>query len=445
VSGVAATAARDIRLERGRLRPALLARLLRAPPAALAELGEGNDVVELKLARQRALLINRPDLVERLFADVPDRRRAASFAEATATRLGGVSLPNIEGDAHATRRRAVEAVFDPERLGPLVAPVTEQIDELMSGWRDGTTVELVGAFERLQTRTLGRLTFGRSYDPDSPALHDYLAVSRELVGRFVNPLAPALWRLPLPLTRRFERTQRAFNGAVEELIAARRNGGDDHLLRRLLEPAPGGPGLAAVEARDESWSYFSQGVMVYALAWAFSLIGRHGDIEARLHAEADEIGGEPHASADELPVTLSVVRESLRLYPPGWLIIRRLLGEQVLAGRAFPEGTLLLLSPYVLQRDGRFWPRPASFEPDRWLGERAAEIPPYAFVTFGVGPRRCPARALAELVLALAVTRIASRWRLHTPAGEPAHAYLPFLRPKRSVVARLERRERRRS
>ncbi len=396
----------------------------------------------LKLGRRQVVILNHPELIAQVFDDDAGRLRSATFAEESAARVGGVSLPLVTGEEHAARRRVVEGVFDRDRLGAYVDPLLAEIRAATSEWQDGRTVDLVHEFEHVQTRALGRATFGNSYDPGSPELHGYLAVSRQIVPRFVNPLASLLWRAPLPLTRRFERSQAAFNEAVGRFVEERhRDRGHDDLLARLLQASRNGRQLTDTEARDEAWSYFSQGVMVYVLSWAFSLLARHPEVEARLHEEVD--GTPAAAAAAELPVTLAVVRETVRLYPPGWLIVREAAGDYELAGRTFPAGTRLVVSPYALHRDERFWPRPEQFDPDRFLRKESG-TPPAAFIAFGVGPRRCPARSFAELTLVLAVAHVARHWRLHAPANEPRRGYLPFLRPKGALRTRLERRERRR-
>jgi pentalenene oxygenase len=106
-------------------------------------------------------------------------------------------------------------------------------------------------------------------------------------------------------------------------------------------------------------------------------------------------------------------------------------------GETIPAGTPLLVSPWVLHRDGRFWPEPQSFDPDRWLGERGDAIAPGSFVAFSAGPRRCPARPFGELLLTLVVAAVARRWRLRPTTTSVKLTYVPFLQPKGGLAVEL--------
>ena len=121
-----------------------------------------------------------------------------------------------------------------------------------------------------------------------------------------------------------------------------------------------------------------------------------------------------------LPYTTAVFSESMRLFPPVWVIGRRAAEDVVIGGLEVPRRTIVLCCQYLLHRDPRFWPDAEAFRPERWLDEAArAQRPKFAYFPFGGGPRICIGEsfAWAEGVLMLAV--MARRWRMEAVPGHP--------------------------
>ena len=428
--------ASELRVER---RPAgrLLFGLLRRPAETLAEVIDGRDVVFLTLAGKRMVALNHPALVESVFADPEARGRISGLADSTARKLGGTSLPGLEGDEHRSRRSIVEELFrDP---APWTSAITRAAEQASERWSPGV-IDAQAAMERLSVDAVARAVFGDDYNRHRSALSEYYDVSRKAVMRIINPFSALLWRMPLPLTARFERAQSAFNDALAAMVSGRRsNGSQDDLLGQLLRArADDGTELSDVEARDEAWSYYSQSAPAFALTWATWLLGRDREVDERVHAEAEEaLAGDSLAPLERLPVMGAVVREAVRLYPPGWALVHPAARAHELGRETVERGTPVLVSPWVLHRDRRLWPAADTFDPDRWLGARATEIRPGSFVAFGAGPRRCPARPFAEALVTLILATVVRRWRLRPTVDAVRLAYVPFLRPKGGLPVEL--------
>ena len=183
------------------------------------------------------------------------------------------------------------------------------------------------------------------------------------------------------------------------------------LLMAQDEEGDGG-GMTDQQVRDEAMTIFLAGheTTANALAWTWYLLSGAPDVEARLHEEIDRVlGGRLPTVADmpTLPFVEQVVTESMRLYPPAWIIGRRAIEDYRSAATCVPARSIVVMSPYVLQRDARFFPEPERFDPDRWTPEFKAALPPFAYFPFGGGPRRCIGESFAwmELVLVLARSR----------------------------------------
>jgi len=249
------------------------------------------------------------------------------------------------------------------------------------------------------------------------------------------PLARTLDRLPLPGFRRNRLAREALDAFIYRLIAERRASGRDHgdLLSTLIaaQDADSRRAMSDTEVRDEAMTLFLAGheTTANALTWIWYLLSTAPDIEARLHDELDRVlrGRLPGmADISALPFVERVVTESMRLYPPAWIIGRRALEPYPIAGYVAPARALLLMSPYVVHRDARHYPEPGRFLPDRWTPEFKASLPRFAYFPFGGGPRQCIGESFAWMELALVVATIAQRWRLALVPGHPV-APKPFV------------------
>jgi pentalenene oxygenase len=155
------------------------------------------------------------------------------------------------------------------------------------------------------------------------------------------------------------------------------------------------------------------------------LLDKYPECERQLHEEADRLVGDRPLGYDDLPTltyTNRVITEVLRMYPPGWMMTRIVSEDTSLAGQPLPAGTILIYSSYALQRDPRSFNEPERFDPDRWLPERAKEIPAGAMVPFGSGSRKCIGDNFAMMETVLSLAEIAARWRLRLVPGTRVRA-----------------------
>jgi cytochrome P450 len=224
---------------------------------------------------------------------------------------------------------------------------------------------------------------------------------------------------------------------VQRLIAERRsrpvmraagaadaNGGDAHgargdLLSLLLAAREddGRPCMSDAQLVDELSVMFALGAHQEALAltWSAYLLARHPDAEARLHAEVDAaLGDDAPTPADvaRLPYAAAVVDETLRLYPPFFLVVRESLIDGEIGGHRLDKGTSIGLCTWVAHRDPRYFDDPDAFRPERWLDGLARRLPRFAYFPFGGGPRVCIANALVRTHLTLVLATIARRVRV---------------------------------
>jgi cytochrome P450 len=193
------------------------------------------------------------------------------------------------------------------------------------------------------------------------------------------------------------------------------------------------------QVRDEVVTLLLAGQLTTAnsLSWTWYLLAKHLQVEARLHEDLDRtIAGRLPTFADikELPYTEKIVRESLRLYSPGWMMGRRALNDYQVGSYLAPAGSILVVSPYLMHRNARYFPEPFRFDPERWTPEFRAALPKYAYFPFGGGPRGCIGEGFAWMEMILVVATVAQHWKLRLTSDRPVLPQpLVTLQPKHGL------------
>ncbi|NXY98991.1 cytochrome P450 [Streptomyces sp. BR123] len=423
----------------------------RDPLAFFESLRDGyGDWVPWALGPQRNVLVSRPEHAGELLGAVEKTFRPMELGWAFHQLLGdGVVVAT--GADWRRKRALVQPAVRPRQVRSYAATMVECADALAREWAEGERIdvhrEMAGLTQRIAVRTLfGSDAAGR----EAPISAAMATAQRELGAEFrgLTLFLPPWVRTP---GRRRMRgavavLDREIAHVIREHEAASPGGAErDDLLSRLLAARDehGAP-LSRKELRDESITLYIGGheTTSTALTWAWQLLSAAPEARARLTEELDRVlGGRLPAYQDyeRLPWTRQVVKEALRMYPPVWLI-SAVAGEGAeIGGRGVPAGTAVWTSPWSMHRDGRWFPDPGVFRPERWdadAGHLAAE---QAWIPFGGGPRAClGARfALVEAVLVLAVLAR----RFHLDSGPEPVAVLPglTLQPAGPVPAVLRR------
>jgi cytochrome P450 len=242
------------------------------------------------------------------------------------------------------------------------------------------------------------------------------------------PFANLIERLPLGPMRRSRLARERLDAMMYRMIAERRSTARDRgdLLSMLLlaQDEDDGSGMTDRQVRDEAMTIFLAGheTTANALTWTWYLLSQSPDVEARLHAEvAQVLNGRLPTVADiqSLPFVDRVVTESMRLYPPAWIVGRRALEPYPIGEYVAPARSILLMSQWVMHRDPRWFPDPERFDPDRWTPAFKAALPKFAYFPFGGGPRQCIGEGFAWMELVLVMATLAQRWRLLLVPGHP--------------------------
>jgi cytochrome P450 len=409
------------------------------------------DVVHFRIGRRRFYLLSHPDAVRDLLITLD-----ASFTKGPALRAAKVTLGEglltSEGDFHRRQRRLTQPAFHPSRVGGYATIMSEYAREQTGAWRDGQSVDIHEEMMQVTLCVVAKTLFDADVKEEVEEIGRAMDVSVRMFTRAMSPLGPILNRLPLPSNFRFYRAYDRLLKTIDRFITQRRASGEDRgdllsMLLRSHDPEGDGSGMNDKQLRDECMTLFTAGheTTANALTFTFHLLAHHPDVQARLHTEVDNVLGERLATRDDverLPLVRNVVAESMRLYPPAWAIGRQAKESVDIAGVSLPQGAVVLLCPWVIHRDPRWWPNPEHFDPDRWRDANGnSQRPRWSYVPFGGGSRSCIGEAFAWMEAILVTATVAQQWRVE-PLGPRHPALRPTitLRPKHPLRVRAIRR-----
>ncbi|MGI5392847.1 cytochrome P450 [Streptomyces sp. CA-251251] len=400
-------------------------RLARDPLAFMSQLRDHGDIVRIKLGPKTVYAVTAPELTGAL-ALSPDYHIAGPLWESLEGLLGKEGVATANGPLHRRQRRTIQPAFRLDAI-PAYGPIMEEeAHALAERWQPGRTVDATSESFRVAVRVAARcLLRGQYMDERAERLCVALAtVFRGMYRRMVVPLGP-LYRLPLPANREFNNALADLHLLVDEIIAERRASGQkpDDLLTALLEAKDdNGDPIGEQEIHDQVVAILTPGSETIAstIMWLLQALADHPEHADRIRDEVREVtGGRPVAFEDvrRLTHTNNVIVEAMRLRPAVWVLTRRAVVETELGGYRIPAGSDIIYSPFAIQRDAKSYADNLEFDPDRWLPERAEEVPKYAMKPFSVGNRKCPSDHFSMAQLTLITAALAAKYRFEQVAG----------------------------
>lgn len=405
---------------------------------------------EQRLLGRKLLLFNHPEAIARVLKEGEGTDFGRSTIRYRLLRpVTGNGLLTSEGEDWRRQRRAAAPAFAPRGAAALnrriAASVRERLQRLARhlAARPNQPIELLPLMQDWSAEISGRSMFSFSPHLDDGA---FAAVTRDYVQRLAAPtrldvLLPISMLSPRDVARR--RFSRRWMAIVESMMGARATGAPsdppEDLLDLLLAAAHEGGGDMG-SLRDQVATMIVAGFETTSLLmfWSVYLLANSpSSLKAVAQEAEDAWRGDDSDLPARLPFTRAVISEALRLYPPAFMIARRALRDVEVAGIEVPKGSLVLVSPWVVQRHHDNWDRPDEFDPRRFLPGAAAPGR-YAYLPFSLGPRVCIG---AQLALSMATIAISGLMRLHTVSAAAATPILPncvvTMRPRGNPMFRL--------
>ncbi len=334
--------------------------------------------------------------------------------------LIGGNLFVLPHDEWLPRRRTLQPVFTKQRVDSFAGHMAEAAEMITASWSADSEIDLDSQARLLSMRALGRSVLGLDLDERSDAVAEPLRVATGYaVARALRPLRAPAW-LPTPARRRALAATETIRRLADEIIAACRadptlDAPLVHALIAATDPETGRP-LSDSEIRDEMIIFLFAGQDTTATTLTYTLwsLGRHPQIQDRVAAEVAAIGDRRLTTEDvgNLGYTVQVIKEALRLCPPGPTGSRRATRDVEVAGYRVEAGTMLVFGRMSVQRDPTLWPNPLQFDPDRFSPQNSKDRDRWQYVPFGGGPRSCIGDHFAMLEATLAIATIIRNVRI---------------------------------
>lgn len=332
-------------------------------------------------------------------------------------------LVATEGEQWQRQRRVLQRLFSRDSVRSYADGMGEAVRRRIDTWEHDDRIDLQAEMKRLTLEVLFATLFGRDLELDGDS------EIRSAAGHLQEWFAPTSYPLPTwvptPARRRFKRGRRRLRAAADELLTEAAGGAApspteaEDLLSLLVgirqRGGDDGDVLADEQLRDQVVTLIFAGHETTASALALSLfeIARRPALRDRFHREVDRLDGDPTLSdIDSLDITERIVTETLRLYPPVYVLPRESTRPIALDGYRIPADVPVWLGIRQVHRDGRFYDAPERFRPGRWRGDAPDDRPDFAYAPFGGGPRLCIGRQFALLEAKLALATIGRRFTL---------------------------------
>jgi cytochrome P450 len=404
-------------------------RSVRADPLSfLVEVSERfGDLVAFPVPGAPALLVNDPTAVRHVLQTSARHWGKQTVQYAALARVTGPGLLASSEPSWIEHRRLAAPAFHHQRLEAVGDQVRAAADTAITARlggvssTSGTVVDVAELTHHIGLDAVGRALFSADLSGRAQELLDATSKAARLVVRLGRSVLPTAAWAPTPTNLQLRSTRHRLDVISSELIAQRRARGrfspaglhGDDLVGLLLDSD-----LTDQEIRHELVTMIVAGheTVAAALAWTLMLLAEHQPVQDRVRAElAGHPGPVPMlGDRDKLPWTRAVIDEALRLYPPAWALSRCSHRADVIAGRAVPAGTIVIISPWLLHRGIASWPDPLSFRPERFLGAGAGRSD---YLPFGQGPRLCIGRAFALGEMVLVLSQLLAAYQVDLPEG----------------------------
>ena len=400
-------------------------KLLQDPIGRLTDwVDQYGDVMHYMSGNRHQYVVANPEMVrEILVRQAGNFPKGADYSseETGLARFMGQGLVTSNGDFWKRQRRLVAPSFHTRRVTAYADTMVTYAQERMSRWRDGATMDVDEEMMQLTLLIVSRTLF----DADASTTVNRVKSAVDVVQKASNTAILLPNWIPTPLRVRSKRAKATLDDIVYGFIDERRASGEDHgdlLSMLLLFEDEDGESMSDKQVRDEAVTLFLAGHETTAntLNWTFWLLAQYPEVEAKLHAELDDVlGGAAPTLADlkRLPYTDMVIKEAMRLMPPVWSIGRMCSEDTEVAGYPFPARSYVQISIFHLHRNPDIWAQPNDFLPERWGDGSTDDLHRYAYLPFGGGPRICIGNSFAIMEANLLLATIAGRWRLRLAPG----------------------------
>ncbi|MCW1995141.1 cytochrome P450 [Bradyrhizobium diazoefficiens] len=409
------------------------------------------DVLEGRFFLHKSFILNRPDAIRHVLLSNYENYTRTPAGIRMLRPVLGEGLLIAEGHAWTFQRRTLAPAFTPRATANLVPHMTAVLDETIAKLdaRSGETVDLREAMQRMTLEIAGRTMFSFGMDRHGATLRNFVVEYGERLGRpyFLDMLLPVSWPSPMDFARaRFRKRWTEFVAMLiaERRAAGKKDGAPPRDLFDLMDEARDpetGKGFSDEQLIDEVATMILAGheTTATALFWALYLLALDPDTQEEVASETRGEHLDSMADIDRKKFTRAVIEETMRLYPPAFLIARAARAKDNAAGIEIGRGDIIMIAPWLLHRHEKLWDQPNAFVPKRFMSTEAPDR--FAYLPFGAGPRVCVGAPFAQAESVLALARLIGAFRVELVDTVPVIPHgVVTTQPDRSPMFRITRR-----
>ena len=399
----------------------------------------------LPVGLDKVYLLNSPATLKHVLVDNWRNYRKSDFYDKLRP-LFGQGIVTNDGDAWRRQRQLMNPAFHSESLQRIDQVMRAATASKISAWRErpaGRAFNMATEITELSLAIVMESLFAADAEGRTDAIADAVDTMIEVCERRVWAVPDLHDRPVSPLYWRHRRARAALDEIVFDIIERRfrsGNAGND-LLGMLLgaKDPETGEGMTPAQLRDETTTLLVTGheSTANATVWVFYTLAQHPEIEAKVREEIERVCGSDTPTDDDLrnlTYQRMVIEEVMRLYPPAWTVSRTAIEDDIIDGYAVPAGTNMMVSPYVIHRNPRYWPDPERLDPMRFAPEQQEKRPKFAYIPFAGGPRNCIGMHFAMMEMQIAVTMMLQAFRTKLAPQSPIEREaILSIRPKNGI------------
>lgn len=413
-----------------------------------------SDIAHVQVLNERITHVFHPDWVRQILVDQSLALIRWERATEVFSMSMGQSVLVTEGEQWQRQRRMLQPGFTPKRVAGYAGLMVDAVQHTLCNLdqaANGQVIDMDALMTHMTLDVILRTLFEQHQTTDTTAIAQAIqTLSHYGYRQFFQPFSWPMW-MPLPAVRQARQALRTLNQLIEHHIQT--HAYDEHsssmlsMLQQVRDPEHPNEGLSAQELHDQTMVIFQAGheTTATALTWWSGLIARHTEIAHRIRKEVDAVlqGEAPTpTSLAKMPWLQASLKEALRLYPPAAILFSRRTCQDIAVGPwTIPKGELVAFTPYVIQRDARWFESPNEFRPERFLPD-APELQRGTWIPFGTGPRVCIGQHFAMLEMGIIAAMLVQRFELAWPSKQawPQANLAVSLRPATTMRVQLIKR-----
>ncbi|XRG77714.1 cytochrome P450 [Rossellomorea sp. GAMAL-10_SWC] len=406
----------------------------------LSELYRNHEtIVSFRFAHRKMNLLLEPDLIkEVLVTKQHSFHKSKPFQEMKT--LLGEGLLTSEDEVHMRQRRLIQPSFTKHHIQSYAKDMTLLTEEFISSWKDGEERLISRDMMELTLAIIAKTMFSMDLNQGHDRVGKHFDIIMDIATKRIRSVLKAPLKLNTPKNKSLTEAIKAIDKVLYEMIEKRNSSESKEDLLGLLMQArdeESNEGMTNQQLRDEAMTIFLAGheTTANALSWCLYLLSQHPDKAKLLYEEVDRVLGKRRAdyhSMKDLIYTQQIIWESIRLYPPAWLISRKAVEDVSIGDYKIQKGETVMMSSYIMQHSEKYFSHAEEFLPERFKNGKVEGVPEYAYFPFGGGPRVCIGNHFAIMEATLVLATIVQHYTIdlapnhHKVETEP----LITLRPK---------------